>query len=394
MENSITDHGPVILYGSQYGVNDSGHTWVADGYKDWESGEESFGGAFIWLSQLVQGVFFLRSNPELEIEDKDTLEDIQLSLTFWQHITDPTSIIGPLSTKSGGGIINNPIEDGHWELMNVYSEVVEYATTKLTPTSWNQVDGYNLYCPYKSNSTEERAPAGCAAVAGAQMFYYLHSELGAPAAVPSYAYCSGNVNGYTMYQNNATTTVWNNMSLGYASDASDVLIAHIGTLLGMHYGDDGSWVISSLTKLRDDVFSVYGISSMKSGFDENTVRNQLLAGMPVICSAFPSNEQFLNLPNLAEGHVFIIDGYKRERVRHTYVYEWVYDNVDPEQMVDLIEPIIEISYSWRVTDQISMNWGWGGAYNNIFFSYTGDWNVDGYNFEFFRNILHNFAVIE
>ena len=35
VENSIVDHGPVILYGSQNNSS-QGHTWVADGYKDWD----------------------------------------------------------------------------------------------------------------------------------------------------------------------------------------------------------------------------------------------------------------------------------------------------------------------------------------------------------------------
>lgn len=132
-----------------------------------------------------------------------------------------------------------------------------------------------------------------------------------------------------------------------------------------------------------------GVSLIVEGFAGATQPHRRRAGL---CSAHPCGP--LNLPDLSNGHTFLIDGYNNALVKYTYVYEWVYDNVDPEQMVDLIEPIIEISYAWHPTNQISMNWGWGGAYNSVLFSYTGDWNVGGYNFEYYRNILYNFAEAE
>ena len=353
--------------------------------------QESSQGPILWLSQLALGVYNFRSTSEIEIQDREIEESIQSSLLFWLHVTNPEAVIN-CQTKGGGEIINPPITEGHWELTNVYTETVDYEATKLTSTTWNQDGGYNYYCPLKSYSTTERAPAGCVAVAGAQMLYYLHNKIGLPVAVPSCAYCSGNVFSYIMFQYNASTTVWDNMGLYYATDASAVLIAHMGSLVGMQYGDNGSGVINSLAKLRDDVFSLYGINSTLTSFDESTVKVQLLSGMPVICSAHPCGP--LNLPDLSNGHTFLIDGYNNALVKYTYVYEWVYDNVDPEQMVDLIEPIIEISYAWHPTNQISMNWGWGGAYNSVLFSYTGDWNVGGYNFEYYRNILYNFTAAE
>lgn len=67
VENSITDHGPVILYGSQYGVNDSGHTWVADGYKDWDYITRRYDfdhnlNEFVLTSETIDAVMSLHFN--------------------------------------------------------------------------------------------------------------------------------------------------------------------------------------------------------------------------------------------------------------------------------------------------------------------------------------------
>ena len=42
---------------------------------------------------------------------------------------------------------------------------------------------YNIYCPLKSDNFWH-APAGCVAIAGAQILYYLNHKFGVPATAP------------------------------------------------------------------------------------------------------------------------------------------------------------------------------------------------------------------
>lgn len=74
-------------------------------------------------------------------------------------------------------------------------------------------------------------------------------------------------------------------------------------------------------------------------------------------------------------------------------YEWVYDNVDPEEMLEVVEPIIDVSYSYEPMESISMNWGWYGDYNNYWYAPSGDWAA-GDDTYVYKLIVYDFSYNE
>lgn len=93
-------------------------------------------------------------NEDLSFSDEEISENIR----FWSK--EPNRSIDP-----------EPQEDGHWVAnITTITEIVD-TVPHLTNTRWYQGDPYNKYCPLKSDGSGKRAPAGCVAIAAAQMIY-------------------------------------------------------------------------------------------------------------------------------------------------------------------------------------------------------------------------------
>lgn len=124
-----------------------------------------------------------------------------------------------------------------------------------------------------------------------------------------------------------------------------------------------------------------GITCSYNPYVISYVDDSLLSGYPVVCEAYTS-------VNHDNGHAFIIDGYKRTVKKYIYDYEWVYDNPDPtaDQPGDMKR---EIEFS-SPTIEYTMNWGHGGNNDMTFFSPSGDWGNNPYNWIYDRHIICNF----
>lgn len=348
-------------------------------------------GAKLWIQSIAEDIAAIK-----QVEDDKlnfSLEEIELNRTFWQSISCPNELfkedINLSSTRSVGN--SSLIPKGHYELEFSESFIEAYDTIpRLTTTNWAQGHPYNSFCPYKSDYSE-RSPAGCAAIAGAQMLYFLHYKLGVPATAPSEAYCNGNNVSYSWAQTNYTSNIWDSMATNAAMAAP--LIADVGRRVNMTYGDDGSSAYTS--NLVNSVFAPYGISCTYSVYNETNLRNSLQSGIPVILSASSMGND--SDPGTT-GHAFIADRYIRNRIKTVNQYGWVYESSSNNDILPFVPRKIEYTYSSPVIGMIGINWGWGALYNiytdNSWYTLTGDWInelASERNWNINRHMIYNFS---
>ena len=347
-------------------------------------------GAQLWIQSIIDDMNAIRELPDDMLNF--TQEEIESNKTFWKSVSSPDEYVKETmgtSTRAHGDIILPPLA-GHYELTNseYHSEIYD-SIDRIIKTNWHQGFPYNIYCPLIADDTTEHAPAGCVAIAGAQMLYFLHDKYNVPKTAPSEAYCNGDINSYTWAQTNYTSEIWDEMSVsGYKAAP---LIADVGRRVNIRYGKDGSSAITS--DLVNKVFVPYGISCTYTQYNVDQLRNSLSNGMPVLLRASTSSSTG------QLGHAFIADRYKRERIVTKNYYRWVYDNPSDKPR-PLVDEKIEYTYSSPKITMIGMNWGWGYNYyfKDEWFTLTGDWiskniNMSIYNWNISRHMIYNFQVI-
>ena len=350
----------------------------------------------LWIQSMADDMAMIRQLGDEKLNF--TREEIENNKAFWESISSPDEFVKKMLKESatrGGGVLDpdapldSLLHDGLWVFREsyTYTEVYDHIS-RLTETNWHQGYPYNYYCPFISNNDTVRAPAGCVAIAGAQMLYFLNDTLGIPAMAPSQAYCYGTIYNYqnSWAQTTPSSTIWNSMNIP-GSIASAPLIAHIGKLVDMDYGINNSE--ACLDDLAYDAFNYYGISCFYTSNYNNNIaqlRTSLLNGIPVVLGAQSSTE--------SGGHAFIADRYKRTRTVTVNYYTWVYDSWPPNTPMPAIPEYVEYTYSSPVISMIGMNWGCGASYYypDEWFSLTGDWishneNMSMYNFNDSREMI-------
>lgn len=350
-------------------------------------------GAKLWIQSIADDMAAIRQLDDDKLNF--TREEIKDNKAFWESISSPDEFVKKMLKESatrGGGMLDPNLEfdslfyDGHWELrfIDTYTQVSDYVP-KLTITNWHQDYPYNYYCPLIYSNDTVRAPAGCVAIAGAQMLYFLHNKLGVPAMAPSQAYCYGTIVDYDMDQTNPSSTIWSSMNNPGSMSAAP-LVAKVGKLVGMDYGIYDSGAITQ--HLVENVFEEYGISCTYDNYSTGTLRTSLLNGMPVILRAESS---------IAGGHAFIADKYKCTRTVTANYYIWVFESWPPHTPIPAVPEHVEYTYISPANNMIGMNWGWGEDFNNNWYSITGDWIAGAVgdvpcNWNIDRHMIHGFSV--
>jgi len=350
-----------------------------------------------------------------------TKDEIEANMSSWEAVCDPNSFIMKQKSKTRAYVPFPTDFPGQYKLYKTESEAITYdSVPHLTSTAWSQGSPYNMYCPNKTevgDDGETKAPAGCVAIAGAQMLYFLHYKIGIPEFIPDTAYCYGNIKSYTWGQMDRERNIWSLIhhsgNSGYRTydfwgnnvqEASLVapLIANVAFLVDMDFGNAASG--AQTEDLVNKVFGFYGISCQYTTFNENTLRTSLLSGMPVIARAYATKKKKLFKTVYKDGHAFIIDGYKRTQVKTTYHYKWVYDGIGED---GLLPPApdkpdsVSVSISSPYISYVRMNWGWGwgyydGFYNNAWCTPTGAWkaNENTPNYQYKRYMISGFKPKE
>ena len=211
------------------------------------------------------------------------------------------------------------------------------STSPLIQTKWDQSPVYNAQCPTYSG---ELCVTGCVATAMAQvMNYWQYPRIGegvvAPTSVHDYYYSSlkMNLSAKTFDWTSLSSTVSvTSSSSSAAKDAVAYLMKACGYAVKMmydlsRYGGSGAYP-TNISKALINNFGykasatiVYKDASNNTAW-ENAIQNELSLGRPIIYCGY----------NSAGGHCFILDGYNAS------------------------------------TGKYHFNWGWGGDYQNTYFS--------------------------
>ena len=217
----------------------------------------------------------------------------------------------------------------------------------LVTTTWDQIQYYNNYCPYNSESTLDfRVPVGCVALTMTNLLNYYRypsSGIGGVSYIPRdyddetgellYTYPRQTINfSQQTYNYDAMTN-----SLNTYEDEFAKLVYHCGVSVQMGYGVDGSGAQTSeaLNSLKtywkysaDGALKQVSESSSYNDWANNVIKPELDAHRPVYYAGTSSTN--------GSGHAWITDGY------------------------------IEVD---STTSYFHVNWGWSG-YDNGFFLIT------------------------
>lgn len=358
----------------------------------------AFDGAMeAWIGKIAEDMALVRHSPDCDLAF--TENEIILNRAFWTGAYP--SIVD--STRTGD-------RGGHWEVITTQEVIIDTTVNHFTP-KWDQGYPYNQYCPYRVLELE-RAAAGCVAVAGAEVLYYLHGKFSVPEQMVSYGYCHG----FTLthgnndhYFGNPNSDVWDDMDPSYSATGANrpeaLMIGKIGHDVGMNYGNS-SWALPE--NLRTNVFIPYGIScNFINSYNEYAVRNNLSHNNPVIITA--SN---LVIPIDGHFHCFVADGYKIAYIKSTHFHHWVKDvpifepadpylgNNPPSEPQSGYDSYYTYTYSLPYLYAMTINWGWSNQWTNLtnegWFAFTAGWTVtngsDVYDYNHNISMIYDFAV--
>lgn len=371
-----------------YIINTNGHGWkilsadsrtpaiLAEDYRGSFSLTDGNPGIRIWIDCMKADMAAVRRASDDQLKFSE--EEIAAHKAFWNTYTPRIEL--PPDTPWPGS--------GRWETHLISTEEIPVDSVMHMAPEWDQNEPYNVYCPLKSWSLDRHVPAGCVAIAGAQVLYCLHYKLG----IPEKAYGLLSWNGNTPIYGLPSSSNWDMMSFSYCpsgtADKEAILIQRAGYFTSMHYADTAS--STSHTHLRTDFFPEHGISCSQHSYSQDTVKKYLITGAPVIVSAYDSML-------FGSGHCFAIDGYKRTKIKSTYYHIYVTD--DPGASVP--EGYETVSYSAPEIVAIKINWGWWDQWNPYFlndgwYTLTGDWVTEDLeenstHYNYYRDMIYGFT---
>lgn len=372
-----------------------------------------------WLVELADNISALKQTGEQDT----TMGDYAL----WTNIDllQETQSKSAMAKNAGLQRVSSYEEGtgGYWELYDItFTTLSNTQVGPLLQTKWGQDSPWNTCVPTVKGTTN-RCPTGCVAVAGAQMLYFLHYDIGVPTHAFTTGYCWGysqdkNDKNYGFSFSNATTTAWDNMDTHRMSDYWNggfflttgtnlvaILMGWVGLNVKMDYTPEES---SSST--RDDLtpfFNNIGISCTYKKYNSTEVRQSLQNGKPVIIRATrrtgPKIILGIQFGYNYSGHAFVADGYEIRDTKTTYHYRWVDDSgiIPPIEMMPAKarsavppKPLDSFKTEEYVTTskQWIFNWGYSGKYDDGRYYYDGGWTTSSdRNYYYDREMLIGFS---
>lgn len=328
----------------------------------------------VWLSSEAEIISQLKKG--IETNDK-TIEN----KIFWDALKRPA-----LVTKDGEYEFK---EEDEWELIEIKeaNSILE-SSGHLIQTNWGQSYPWNQCVPYIQGTTT-RCPAGCVAVAGAQMLYFLHNKYNNPSNFYTSGNCSGDNTSFSFTFNNSSTAAWSNM----AKNASDfersfyqtsILLGWIGQQVNTQYAENGS---SGDVDLLGTLFRNFGYQTDYETFSHSAAFSRLkLNGAPSIVTAYSDRtDLFLGMAYQYEnGHCWIIDGYAELTKTYEYIYKWTSRTENDQfEYGELYTRTIE-----ETTEYVMMDWGWEETDNGYYASNsTWMYSSTSPNFKYNRALL-------
>lgn len=337
-------------------------------------------------------------NPGLAVFLEGTEEYIERSIIEAEHLKD--SLMSSIAAKLA---YDAEEDDPGTKALSMPSipmitsiSVGAWVTTSrvylLLPVEWHQRSPFNQAvsktCDNKEESYGGRAPAGCVAIATAQlMAYWQH-----PSSIDGYSFtwpllrrftCRpnryDNVSGKLQVDANTTDINGQNFNTQVAR-----LVERIGKHVYMDYGCDGSGATTSdaVEYLRKLGYK-YGVSGyfnehweLGQGYDHTTVFNSLNKGQPVLARGNSLKTTYLGFINTySGGHAWVVDGYifQKRQIRYTVqMYQLGRGYVGT--------PYIISGYTLPIF-YLHNNWGWGSDTNGYFVAGSFDSNAFHLNSE-------------
>ena len=278
-------------------------------------------------------------------------------------------------------------EDGHWVLLKteVLSEST-YTSPKLIQTKWGQESPWNLYAQKKYNSETYsyiNALVGCVAVAVGQYQYYTHYKDGVPLNTVSTITATSNGLDYTF--SGASSTVWDKMAKienDNGEQYSAMLMGYVGRQMSAEYGLNVTNILpKNMEKYLENTYGV-DFYSEKPTFD--VIRRYIDKSYPLIASGKDQKNG---------SHCFLIDQYTQSGTTVKYTYGWEGPNAPGMDADDDTNDRDEDGniVGWGVQNEIvksssfykgiSMNWGYYGDYDNIFYYNMNSWTAGKLTFD-------------
>ena len=284
-----------------------------------------------------------------------------------------------IARKSGIG--KNEITDALWVKYNVEVEKFTISKStksvaKLLTTEWGQRKGFNRFCPPFGEET--RYPAGCVAVAMAQVLNYWACRV-KPTGSHSYWWSlpwPSLISTLLTANFEETSYQWAQMHPTLSNNHNALLIYHAGVACEMDYGENGSSSVPS--RARKGLRDYFGISNSidtkwriwwTTSNWQNLLQGQLDNGNPVIYSG----------GSLSGGHSWVIDGYDSNGAFHCNWgwYGWqdgyyslgsfnnengsfnmiesAIVNIVPTRLVEVGQPVLHSTSVYAGVSQLSIN---------------------------------------
>ena len=339
-----------------------------------------------YLDDLNEEVDAFRRENSVKSANKPLSVEQEANLAFWNSF---------LPQEDREPDIHSDVNmryPGYWVLVDTQRRDYYYMMVyPIVEVNWDQGSPYNQYCPYYSPALQERTAAGCVAVAGAQLIHYFHNHFGRPTKAPAGAITSGYVsdlggaNTACMTVTKYNTTIWDSMANN--PDSSSIIIAHIGRKINTLYGTQMSTAFTDnlVYFIRDSCQIACSCKDYQNSLDTALVISNLNAGLPVLAEA--------QLDNTTTHHTFIINSWWQKRYQYTYTYEFVFYNPDEVPEGYYVPDKVEVEYSSILSRYYTMNWGWGGSYNQTKFLANYSWHPGGDQYNTNRYIYYNFYCL-
>ena len=324
-----------------------------------------------------------------------------------QKYTDLWDIISPSQYKDYKYQTMTRSGSAKWVIRKfvINTQLTSQYIPHIISTKWGQGTPWNDSLPQQinpSNSLCKPCPTGCAAVAVAQMFYFMHydNRFNKPNRLYTTfswdTFITSATSNIHFTKSNPTTSSsrWDSMPLDsintYGKNSNYVtdLMMEIGNCLNMEYSLSGSTTqtIYTYTNLQNE----FNVSCSCSPYSASTVFGYLENNKPLMVRAGGYDPQYNTT-----GHAWIIDGARIDRTDYTMLcyceytenyasWDEKYDTFEIARMVYGFESEYDLKPYTNVSPTIDrhlyMNWGDDGEGDNVWFNTEAPWINNDYYF--------------
>lgn len=324
-----------------------------------------------WLNMVAIDLKNVKSstNEELTFSSDEIASNVSKWIGIGDRWIDPDTPLDPDPPEPP--VL--PLDQ--WVLIETqyYDEVYDQKP-HMIPAHWSQEYPYNRFCPLDGQG--DPYYVGCGGVAAGAMLHFLYKQNGQPSVFHGIPMNSLAVE----YPLDADSLYYTPLYLRAVNDAMDMSEL-------VNYWSGGTFVLpAKMVSMFDDA----GYSCSYAAFNSSSVASSLLSQKPVIVLAF--DEWILNLPDITEGHYFLIDAYERRR-SVTAKHYVLYSN---GEIVPNTE-YFEYEYGQPYLSRVKMNWGWGSQWapnpsNDGWYFLTGSWTTNSGSFDTDRHMIYNFEL--